>query len=54
MRDEIVNALRAAEADDDVSIVLIDGAGPSFCSGYDMTVGHREHNKEGWVPFAEI
>src|SRR6476469_836380 len=25
MRDEIVNALRAAEADDDVSVVLIDG-----------------------------
>jgi enoyl-CoA hydratase len=49
MRDEIVSALRAAEADDDVSIVLIDGAGPSFCSGYDMTAGHREHNKEGWV-----
>ncbi len=49
MRDEIVSALRAAEADDDVSVVLIDGAGPSFCSGYDMTAGHREHNKEGWV-----
>lgn len=49
MRDEIVQALRASEADDDVSIVLIDGAGPSFCSGYDMSAGHREHKKEGWV-----
>jgi enoyl-CoA hydratase len=46
MRDEIVSALRAAEADDDVSIVLIDGAGPSFCSGYDMTAGHREHTRK--------
>ena len=36
MRDEIVQALRTAEADDDVSIVLIDGAGSSFCPGYDM------------------
>jgi enoyl-CoA hydratase len=37
MRDEIVAALRAAERDDEVSIVLIDAAGPSFCSGYDIT-----------------
>jgi enoyl-CoA hydratase len=37
MRDEIVAALRAAERDDGVSIVLIDAAGPSFCSGYDIT-----------------
>ena len=35
MRDEIVSALKRAEADDDVTLVLIDGAGPSFCSGYD-------------------
>ncbi len=37
LRDEIVAALREAERDDAVSIVLIDGAGPSFCSGYDIT-----------------
>ena len=37
MRDEIVAALRAAERDDEVSIILIDAAGPSFCSGYDIT-----------------
>jgi enoyl-CoA hydratase len=37
LRDEIVAALHAAERDDDVRIVLIDGAGPSFCSGYDIT-----------------
>lgn len=48
MRDEMVRALRAAEADDEVSLVLIDGAGPSFCSGYDMT-GGRDYPKEGWV-----
>ena len=49
MRDEIVRALKTAEEDDDVSVVLIDGAGPSFCSGYDMTAGHRQHKKDGWV-----
>ncbi len=42
MRDEFVSALKRAEADDDVSIVLIDGAGPSFCSGYDLTPGDRD------------
>ncbi len=37
LRDEIVDALRTAERDDEVRVVLIDGAGPSFCSGYDIT-----------------
>ena len=37
LRNEIVDALRTAERDDEVSVVLIDGAGPSFCSGYDIT-----------------
>lgn len=36
IRDEIVTALRAAERDDEVRVVLIEGAGPSFCSGYDI------------------
>src|SRR4051794_542316 len=39
LRNEIVDALRAAERDDDVSVVLIEGAGASFCSGYDITPG---------------
>jgi len=37
LRKEFVHALRVAEADDAVSLVLIDAAGPSFCSGYDLT-----------------
>jgi enoyl-CoA hydratase len=37
MRDEIVDALKTAERDDEVRVILIDGAGPSFCSGYDIT-----------------
>ncbi|HZU75609.1 MAG TPA: enoyl-CoA hydratase-related protein [Dehalococcoidia bacterium] len=39
IRNEIVDALQRAERDDDVVVVLIDGAGPSFCSGYDITPG---------------
>jgi len=37
LRSELVDALRRAERDDGVSVVLIDGAGPVFCSGYDLT-----------------
>lgn len=36
LRDELVDALRRAERDNDVRVVVIDGAGPSFCSGYDI------------------
>jgi enoyl-CoA hydratase len=36
LRREVVSALKAAEADDDVTLILIQGAGPAFCAGYDM------------------
>lgn len=36
LRDETMNALKTAEADDSVSVVVIQGAGKSFCSGYDV------------------
>lgn len=36
LRDELVDALRRAERDNDVRVVVIAGAGPSFCSGYDI------------------
>src|SRR5579884_3492616 len=39
IRNEIVDARQRAERDDDVVVVLIDGAGPSFSSGYDITPG---------------
>jgi enoyl-CoA hydratase len=38
LRREFVDALKVAEADDDVTIVLIRGAGPSFCAGYELSV----------------
>jgi enoyl-CoA hydratase len=37
MRREIICALRIAEEDDDVTLVLIRGNGPSFSSGYDLS-----------------
>jgi enoyl-CoA hydratase len=36
LRAELVHALRTAESDPEVSVVVIDGAGPSFCAGYDL------------------
>jgi enoyl-CoA hydratase len=36
MRNDIVAALKAAERDDEVTVILIEGAGPAFCAGYDM------------------
>lgn len=36
LRDEAVHALKEAEADDAVSVIVIEGAGKSFCSGYDV------------------
>ena len=34
--DDLDNAFDIAEADDSVNVVVLKGAGPSFCSGYDL------------------
>jgi enoyl-CoA hydratase len=52
LRREIVAAAKRAEADSDVTIVLLKGAGPSFCAGYDLKQpdhfeAQRQHT--GWV-----
>ena len=36
LRHETRHALKTAEADDSVSVIVIQGAGKSFCSGYDV------------------
>ena len=38
LRTDIVAAVRRAEQDPDVSLVLLKGAGKSFCAGYDLKV----------------
>ncbi|MBI2376649.1 MAG: crotonase/enoyl-CoA hydratase family protein [Deltaproteobacteria bacterium] len=46
MPGEIHDAVRAAEEDDDVHVIVIDGAGRSFCAGYDLVdfgSGKSEH-----------
>lgn len=52
LRRELVDALRTAERDDAVSVILIDAAGPAFCSGYDISPdgsGSASTPPEGWV-----
>ena len=52
MRSELVSALHTAENDEQVSVVLIDGEGPSFCAGYDLAEGLDAHRprKPGETP----
>lgn len=42
MPREIRNAVETAEADDDVHAIVVQGAGPGFCGGYDL-----KHYAEG-------
>src|SRR5438045_3371934 len=52
LRRQLVDALKTAERDDEVSIILIDAEGRSFCSGYDITPdqsGRAGEPPAGWV-----
>jgi enoyl-CoA hydratase len=55
LRRELVAALKQAESDDEVTLVLLSGAGTSFCAGYDMSrfddgPGDTDHNRiDGWL-----
>lgn len=42
IRGELLDALRRGDADRDVRVQIIRGAGPSFCAGYDLKGGNVE------------
>lgn len=44
LRGELFDALRAADADADVRVVIIRGAGASFCAGYDLAQDKNEQH----------
>jgi enoyl-CoA hydratase len=52
MRREIVTALKEAEQDDAVTVIVIEGAGAAFCAGYDMNSyaggDQNPERPEGW------
>jgi enoyl-CoA hydratase/carnithine racemase len=39
MRDELIAAFTAADADDEVRVVIVTGAGRAFCAGADLSAG---------------
>jgi len=43
LRGALMDALRAADADDDVCVSIVRGAGPSFSAGYDLGGGNEGH-----------
>ena len=53
---EYVEALRTAENDPNVRVVIVKGAGPGFCAGYDAAGGndnYTEEKAEDAAPFVD-
>ena len=53
LRGALFDALRAADRDRNVSVIVIRGAGPAFCAGYDLSGPNRDVERaiakvDGW------
>ena len=44
MRDELIAAFARADADDEVRVVIVTGAGRAFCAGADLSAGRETFN----------
>ena len=42
LQDELIDAVHGAERGNDVRVIVIRGAGPSFCSGYDIKLSKED------------
>ncbi len=48
MRDELIAAFARADADDEVRVVIVTGAGRAFCAGADLSAGRAaEEQRDG-------
>jgi enoyl-CoA hydratase/carnithine racemase len=47
LQDELIDAVHAAERGNEVRVIVIRGAGPSFCSGYDISCRRRTRRRSG-------
>jgi enoyl-CoA hydratase len=47
LRRELLAAIRRADADPEISVVLVRGAGPDFCAGYDLDPGPEDERYGG-------
>src|SRR4030095_6398291 len=54
MPDEIERAIAAANADPGGRVIVVKGAGRSFCAGFDFSQGLRHHAGWGMPPAAEV
>lgn len=52
MRDELEQAVLAANADPDVHVIILKGAGRAFCAGFDLERSAAAPS-EPWDPFAD-
>lgn len=56
LREALFRELRSADRDPDISVVVIAGEGPSFCSGYDLATPNNAVERsaptsiDGWWP----
>jgi enoyl-CoA hydratase len=53
LRGAILETLRAHDADPDVKVQIICGAGPSFSAGYDLAGGNEGHEMPYYTPAGE-
>jgi enoyl-CoA hydratase len=53
LRGAILETLREHDADRDVSVTIIRGAGPSFSAGYDLGGGNAGHEMPYYTPSGE-
>lgn len=70
LRAQLLHALRAGDADPETHVMIVRGAGPSFCSGYDLGGGNEgvdppwftaagegqypRHVTEGWMSIWDL